>query len=130
MVTDGGMPLIDWDQSRQQFIAGKIGIFFDTPARMRQVTDLIGDKFVLGTSIFPIDDKAKGRLPTGGNAAIVTARDAGEAEGGLGVRQVRDRPRGAEDRRRDDRLPADQPARARPGVRSAPSTRQTRTSGP
>ena len=27
------MPLIDWDQSRQQFIAGKIGLFFDTPAR-------------------------------------------------------------------------------------------------
>ena len=75
MVTDGGMPLIDWDQSRQQFIAGKIGIFFDTPARMRQVTDLIGDKFVLGTSTFPIDDKAKGTLPTGGNAAIVTSRD-------------------------------------------------------
>ena len=75
MVTDGGMPLIDWDQSRQQFIAGKIGIFFDTPARMRQVTDLIGDKFTLGTAIFPIDDKAKGTLPTGGNAAIVTSRD-------------------------------------------------------
>jgi multiple sugar transport system substrate-binding protein len=75
MVSDGGMPLIDWDQSRQQFIAGKIGIFFDTPARMRQVTDLIGDKFVLGTSTFPIDDKAKGTLPTGGNAAIVTSRD-------------------------------------------------------
>ena len=59
-VTDGGMPLIDWDQSRQQFIAGKIGIFFDTPARMRQVTDLIGDKFMLAPAIFPIDDKAKG----------------------------------------------------------------------
>jgi multiple sugar transport system substrate-binding protein len=75
MVTDAGMPLIDWDQSRQQFIAGKIGIFFDTPARMRQVTDLIGDKFVLGTSTFPIDDKTKGTLPTGGNAALVTSRD-------------------------------------------------------
>ena len=59
-VTEGGMPLIDWDQSRQQFIAGQIGIFFDTPARMRQVTDLIGDKFTLRTAIFPIDDKAKG----------------------------------------------------------------------
>jgi hypothetical protein len=58
-VTEGGMPLIDWDQSRQQFIAGKTGIFFDTPARLRQVTDLIGDKFTLRTAIFPIDDKAK-----------------------------------------------------------------------
>jgi multiple sugar transport system substrate-binding protein len=74
-VTEGGMPLIDWDQSRQQFIAGKIGIFFDTPARLRQVTDLIGDKFTLKTAVFPIDNKAKGGLPTGGNAAIITAKD-------------------------------------------------------
>lgn len=75
-VTDANMPLIDWDSSRQQFIAGKIGIFADTPARLRQVTDLIGDKFTLRTCTFPIDDKAKGGLPTGGNAAIITAKDA------------------------------------------------------
>ena len=74
-VSEEGMPLIDWDQSRQQFIAGKIGIFFDTPARLRQVTDLIGDKFTLKTAIFPIDNKAKGGLPTGGNAAIITTHD-------------------------------------------------------
>lgn len=75
-VTEGGMPLIDWDQSRQQFIAGKIGVFFDTPARLRQVTDLIGDKFTLRTAVFPVDNKEKGGLPTGGNAAIITSRDA------------------------------------------------------
>jgi multiple sugar transport system substrate-binding protein len=74
-VAEDGMPLIDWDQSRQQFIAGKIGIFFDTPARLRQVTDLIGDKFTLRTAVFPIDNKAKGGLPTGGNAALITTRD-------------------------------------------------------
>jgi len=74
-VAEDGMPLIDWDQSRQQFIAGRIGIFFDTPARLRQVTDLIGDKFTLRTAIFPIDNQAKGGLPTGGNAAIITTRD-------------------------------------------------------
>jgi multiple sugar transport system substrate-binding protein len=74
-VTEAGMPLIDWDQARQQFIAGKVGIFVDTPARLRQVTDLIGDKFTLRTRLFPIDDKAKGGLPTGGNAAIITAKD-------------------------------------------------------
>lgn len=75
LVTEDGMPLIDWDQSRQQFIAGKIGIFFDTPARLRQVTDLIGERFTLKTALFPVDDKAKGTLPTGGNAAIITAKD-------------------------------------------------------
>jgi multiple sugar transport system substrate-binding protein len=74
-VSEAGMPLINWDQSRQQFIAGKIGIFFDTPARMRQVTDLIGSKFTLRSTTFPIDNKAKGGLPTGGNAAIITTHD-------------------------------------------------------
>ena len=75
-VSEGGMPLIDWDQSRQQFIAGQIGLFFDTPARLRQITDSVGRRFTLGTSTFPVDDKAKGGLPTGGNAAIVMSRDA------------------------------------------------------
>ena len=74
-VTEANMPLIDWDQSRQQFIAGKIGIFADTPARLRQVTDLIGAKFTLKTCVFPIDDKAGGGLPTGGNSALITAKD-------------------------------------------------------
>lgn len=74
-VTEGGMPLIDWDQSRQQFIAGKMGIFFDTPARLRQVTDLVGERFTMKTALFPIDDKARGKLPTGGNAALITAKD-------------------------------------------------------
>jgi multiple sugar transport system substrate-binding protein len=76
--TECNMPLIDWDQSRQQFIAGKIGIFADTPARLRQVTELIGDKFTLRTTVFPLDDKANGGLPTGGNAAIITTADAGK----------------------------------------------------
>jgi multiple sugar transport system substrate-binding protein len=74
-VTDGDMQLIDWDQSRQQFAAGKIGIFFASPAHLRQVTDLTGTKFKLQTRPFPIDNKAGGGLPTGGNAAMVTTRD-------------------------------------------------------
>jgi multiple sugar transport system substrate-binding protein len=75
-VTEGNMRLIEFDQSRQLFIAGKIGIFADTPARLRLISDLIGDKFTLRTSVFPVDDKSKGGLPTGGNAAVITARDA------------------------------------------------------
>jgi len=74
-VTDAGMPLIDWDQSRQAFIAGQIGLFFDTPARLSQDTELIGDRFKLRTAVFPVDDKEKGGLPTGGNAAVITASD-------------------------------------------------------
>jgi multiple sugar transport system substrate-binding protein len=74
-VTDGGMQLIDWDQSRQQFGAGKIGIYVASPANLQQVTGLVADKFALRTTTFPIDDRANGRIPTGGNAVIMTARD-------------------------------------------------------
>lgn len=74
-VTEGGMQLIDWDQSRQQFGAGKIGLYFASPANLAQVSGLVGDKFVLRTTAFPIDDRAGGRIPTGGNAVIMTARD-------------------------------------------------------
>ncbi|HSC22543.1 MAG TPA: ABC transporter substrate-binding protein [Casimicrobiaceae bacterium] len=74
-VTEGGMKLIGFDESRQSFVAGNIGIFFDTPARMKQVSDLVGTRFALGTAVFPLDDKAHGGIPTGGCAIVITARD-------------------------------------------------------
>jgi multiple sugar transport system substrate-binding protein len=74
-VSETGMELLDWEQSKQAFCAGKTGIYFHTPAVLRQVTDLIGGKFKLETAKFPIDDKANGGIPTGGNAAIILARD-------------------------------------------------------
>lgn len=76
MVTEGGMQLLDWEQSRQQFGAGKIGIFFTTPAHLTQVTGLVAGKFDLRTTKFPIDDTAKGRIPTGGNAVMTFTQDA------------------------------------------------------
>ena len=77
-VTEGGMSVIDYDASRQQFVAGQTGIYFQTPARMRQTTENVGERFTLGTAPFPIDDKAKGGIPTGGCAIIVTAKDPGK----------------------------------------------------
>ena len=75
-VTDGKMPMLDFEASRQQFLAGQTGLFFDTPARMRLITDGVGNRFTLGTAVFPIDDKAKGGIPTGGCAIIITTKDA------------------------------------------------------
>jgi multiple sugar transport system substrate-binding protein len=74
-VTEGGMSILDLEASRQQFLAGQTGLFFDTPARLRQITSGVGTRFALGTAVFPIDDKAKGGIPTGGCAIIVTTRD-------------------------------------------------------
>jgi multiple sugar transport system substrate-binding protein len=76
MVTEGGMQLIDWEQSRQQFGAGKTGIYFASPANLTQITGLVGSKFELRTTKFPIDDEANGRIPTGGNAVLTFAKDA------------------------------------------------------
>lgn len=75
-VTEGGMQLIDWDQSRQQFGAGKTGIFFSTPAHLKQVTDLVGGKFAFGTARFPLDNKETGGVPTGGNGVVMFTKDA------------------------------------------------------
>jgi multiple sugar transport system substrate-binding protein len=74
-VTEGGMSVIDYDASRQQFVAGQTGMYFQTPARMRQTIENVGTRFTLGTAVFPVDDKARGGVPTGGCAIIVTSRD-------------------------------------------------------
>lgn len=73
LVTDGGMQVIDYMQSRQQFGAGKIGIYFASPGNLTQVTSLVGDNFELRTTKFPIEDEANGSLPTGGNAVLTFA---------------------------------------------------------
>lgn len=75
-VTEGKMAMLDFEASRQQFIAGQTGLFFDTPARMRLITDAVGSRFTIGTAVFPIDDKSKGGIPTGGCAIIMTTKDA------------------------------------------------------
>lgn len=75
-VTEGGMQMIDWEQSRQQFGAGKVGILFTTPAHLTQVTGLVGGKFDFRTTTFPMDDTTKGYIPTGGNAVVMLTQDA------------------------------------------------------
>ena len=80
LVTEGGMQLIDWDQSRQQFGAGQTGILFTTPAHLNQVTGMVGDRFTLGTARFPLDDQEQGGVPTGGNAVVILTNDPEKQE--------------------------------------------------
>lgn len=75
-VTEGGMQLLGAEQARQSFATGNIGIIFDSPARLDAITKLVGDRFPLRTSPFPMTDKEKGGLPTGGNAAVIMTQDA------------------------------------------------------
>ncbi|MDO5642620.1 MAG: extracellular solute-binding protein, partial [Paracoccus sp. (in: a-proteobacteria)] len=74
-VTEAGQPVLDWDQSRQQFGAGLTGLIFSTPAHVQTIEELVGDRFELITTTFPLDDKENGGVPTGGNAAVILTQD-------------------------------------------------------
>ena len=75
IVTEGGMTMRDYEQSRQQFVAGKIGIIASSPNAARAFTDLVGSKFKLGCQIYPRMNKDHGRLPTGGNGGMILTKD-------------------------------------------------------
>lgn len=74
-VTDGKMALRDFEQSRQQFAAGKLGIIFASPNSARGFSDLIGTRFTLMSSTFPVSNLEKGVVPTGGNGMMILAKD-------------------------------------------------------
>lgn len=75
-VAEAGMGLIGDDQNRQQFATGGTGIIFDSPARLGVITGLVGGRFPLRTAPYPITHAQRGGVPTGGNAAVITAADA------------------------------------------------------
>lgn len=75
IVTEGGDPMLEFEQERQQFAAGKIAYFVETPARLVQMLGLVGDRFKLNTAPLPVNDKADGGLPTGGSAGIILSQD-------------------------------------------------------
>ncbi|WP_018183912.1 ABC transporter substrate-binding protein [Kaistia granuli] len=74
-VTEGGMELRDFEQSRQQFAAGKVGILFSSTNGARAFTDLVGNRFNLRSAIYPVADKVNGTIPTGGNAGMILTKD-------------------------------------------------------
>lgn len=75
-VTEGGQAVLDWDQSRQQFGAGLTGFIFSTPAHVQTIEGLVGTRFQLKTTTFPLQDKVHGGVPTGGNSAVILTQDA------------------------------------------------------
>ena len=80
MVKEGKMPALTSDAMVQTFQAGKMGMFFWTTGALRSITNGVGDKFTLGTAKMPVIDAAKGRLPTGGNAAVMFTKDPAKQE--------------------------------------------------
>ena len=75
MVKEGKMPALTSDAMVQSFQAGKMGLFFWTTGALRSIINGVGDKFDLRTAKMPVIDPVKGRLPTGGNAAVMFTKD-------------------------------------------------------
>lgn len=76
MVKEGGMPVFTKSNGEQAFVAGKVGFAFMTTGGLRNVISNVGGKFDLRTAPIPLLSPEKGRLPTGGNAAVMLTKDA------------------------------------------------------
>lgn len=75
MVKEGGMPNLSAVAARQAFGAGKLGMIFQTTALVRASLQDDGGKFELRTTKMPVIDAVRGRLPTGGAAGMLIAKD-------------------------------------------------------
>ncbi|RVT99430.1 ABC transporter substrate-binding protein [Rhodovarius crocodyli] len=80
MVKVGGMPNLTRDAAQQALAAGRLGMFFWTTAAIRGTQQQVGRNFELRTAPMPVIDAAKGRLPTGGAAGMLIAKDAAKRE--------------------------------------------------
>ncbi|MEO1222984.1 MAG: ABC transporter substrate-binding protein [Pseudomonadota bacterium] len=72
---EGGRRPIPEDAARQQFVAGQLGMFFGTTNLVKRFEEQIGDRFTFGTAPYPLEDRAAGGVPVGGNAAVMLTRD-------------------------------------------------------
>lgn len=71
---EAGMQDLSSAQARAGFVAGRIGIFVDSTAFLGTVTRQVEGRFDLRTMPFPISAQ-NGRLPAGGNAVMIFAKD-------------------------------------------------------
>jgi multiple sugar transport system substrate-binding protein len=80
MVKEGGMPAFTKPAGEQAFVAGKVGLAFQTTGALRNTIDNVGRKFELRTATLPLLDPKDGHLPTGGNAVVILTKDPAKVE--------------------------------------------------
>jgi len=80
MVKVGGMPNLNATNALQAFAAGKLGMRFGSTAFLRNMISSVGRNFEMQTALLPLIDPVSGKLPTGGAAGMITARDAGKRD--------------------------------------------------
>lgn len=73
LVKDGEMRNISYAAAAQDFTSGKLAALVTTTARLGNIAKQVGGKFDLRTARMPI--AKDGRLPAGGNVAIMFAKD-------------------------------------------------------
>ena len=77
MAEEGGLKAVGDQAQRQQFIAGRMGFVIDSISRLNNFEQSIGERFDFRTSPHPMGVE-DGRLPTGGNLAMITTAAAGD----------------------------------------------------
>jgi multiple sugar transport system substrate-binding protein len=80
MVKEGGMPGIPTfrdskGEAGQMMVKGQAGLFVTTTGTIDYYQNMIGKKFELRTAVFPDVVSEIGRLPAGGNVAMMLAKD-------------------------------------------------------
>jgi multiple sugar transport system substrate-binding protein len=80
MIKEGGMPNLGMTGSQQAFVAGRLGATMRSTAVLRNIIGAVGRNFELRTTGMPVIDAERGRLPTGGAAGMITARDEARRE--------------------------------------------------
>lgn len=75
LVTEANMPNLNQPDMRAAFAAGKTGMHFTSTSDLAKVTGMVGGKFELLTAPFPSVVEGKGRLPAGGNLAMLLSTD-------------------------------------------------------
>ena len=74
-VTDANMPNVSQPDARATFAAGKTGVHITSTSDLAKTTGMIGGKFELKTHVFPDVKTGSGRLPAGGNVAMIVSSD-------------------------------------------------------
>jgi len=80
IVKQGRMPNLTSAAAQQAFGAGKLGMRFASTANLRNMIRVTAQNFPLVTAPMPVIDPQHGRLPVGGSAGVLMARDEAKRE--------------------------------------------------
>lgn len=74
LVKEGGMPNLTDEQGTQAFIAGQVGFYLASSARVNNLTSKVGKRFELGTAPFP-SPRPDSKVVSGGATMMIFAKD-------------------------------------------------------